>query len=117
MSDYKPKIVIDGGNGGAGLFAYEIFQKLGCMTFQLNCDPDTNYPHYFPNPSDLKARERLAEMVIHPYINADLGLSFDGDGDRLGVTDQNGENVWSDRILIILARQLLEKKKGSKDCI
>jgi len=114
MSDYKPKIVIDGGNGGAGLFAYEIFQKLGCMTFQLNCDPDTNYPHYFPNPSDLKARERLAEMVIHPYINADLGLSFDGDGDRLGVTDQNGENVWSDRILIILARQLLEKKKGAK---
>lgn len=114
MSDYKPKIVLDAGNGGAGLFAYEIFQKLGCMTFQLNCDPDMNYPHYFPNPSDLKARERLAQMVVHPYIQADLGLAFDGDGDRLGVIDQSGHNIWSDRILIILARQLLEKKKGAK---
>jgi len=114
MSDYKPKVVLDAGNGGAGLFAYEIFQKLGCLTFQLNCDPDTSYPHYFPNPSDLKARERLAEMVVHPYIQADLGLAFDGDGDRLGVIDQFGKNVWSDRILIILARQLLENKNGAK---
>ncbi|WP_459928119.1 phosphomannomutase/phosphoglucomutase [Desulfosporosinus burensis] len=113
-SDYAPRVVIDAGNGGAGLFAYEVFQNIGCSTFQLNCDPDTSYPHYFPNPSDLEARKRLAEMVVHPYINADIGISFDGDGDRIGVVDENGENIWSDKILIILARQLLERKKGAK---
>ncbi|HBW37496.1 phosphomannomutase/phosphoglucomutase [Desulfosporosinus sp. BICA1-9] len=113
-SDYAPRVVIDAGNGGAGLFAYEVFQDIGCTTFQLNCDPDTSYPHYFPNPSDLVGRKRLAEMVLHPYIKADIGISFDGDGDRIGVVDQNGENIWSDKILIILARQLLERKKGAK---
>jgi len=109
-----PRVVIDAGNGGAGVFAYEIFQRLGCMTFQLNCDPDWSYPHYFPNPSDLNARKSLTEMVTHPYIHADLGIGFDGDGDRIGVLDHTGENIWSDRILMILARQLLEKKKGAK---
>ncbi|HHV59451.1 MAG TPA: phosphomannomutase/phosphoglucomutase [Clostridiaceae bacterium] len=109
-----PRVVIDAGNGGAGIFAYEIFQRLGCMTFQLNCDPDTSYPHYFPNPSDLNARKRLVDMVVHPYIHADIGIAFDGDGDRIGVIDHTGENIWSDRILMILARQLLEKKKGAK---
>lgn len=112
--DKKLKVVIDAGNGGAGLFAYEIFQKLGCTTFQLNCDPDTSYPHYFPNPSDLKARKKLKEMVLHPYIKADIGIGFDGDGDRIGVIDELGENVWSDRVLLLLSRQLLEKKKGVK---
>lgn len=109
-----PRIVIDGGNGGAGVFAYELFQRLGCMTFQLYCDPDVTYPQYFPNPSDIKARKRLAEMVTHPYIQADLGMAFDGDGDRIGVEDENGANVWSDLILLLLAKGILEKKKGAK---
>jgi len=114
MGENKPKIVIDAGNGGAGLFAYEIFQKLGCITFQLNCDPDIEYPHYFPNPSNLKAREKLREMVLHKYIKADIGIGFDGDGDRIGVIDENGKDIWSDMVLAILAKQLLEKKPGSK---
>ncbi|MCH8334138.1 phosphomannomutase/phosphoglucomutase [Candidatus Sumerlaeota bacterium] len=109
-----PRIVIDCANGGAGVFAYELFQRLGCMTFQLYCDPDVTYPNYFPNPSDIKARKRLAEMVTHPYIKADIGLAFDGDGDRLGVQDENGEIVWSDKVLLLLAKGLLEKKKGAK---
>jgi phosphomannomutase/phosphoglucomutase len=109
-----PRIVIDAGNGGAGVFAYELYQRIGCLTFQLYCDPDTRYPNYFPNPSNLQARKRLAEMVTHPYIKADLGIGFDGDGDRIGVLDENGNNVWSDRILLLLARQLLQKQKGAK---
>lgn len=109
-----PRIVIDAANGGAGVFAYELFQKLGCLTFQLYCDPDVRYPQYFPNPSEMKARQRLAEMVTHPYIQADLGMGFDGDGDRVGVQDENGANVWSDKILLLLAKGLLEKKKGAK---
>ena len=110
----QPRVVIDAGNGGAGLFAYEIFQKLGCPTFQLNCDPDTSYPHYFPNPSDLKARAKLKEMVLHPYIHADVGIGFDGDGDRIGVIDEKGDNVWSDKVILILSKQLLDKKKNAK---
>jgi len=108
------KIVVDCGNGGAGVFAYEILQRIGCLTFQLYCDPDTSYPNYFPNPSNLKARKRLREMVTHPYIQADIGLGFDGDGDRIGVQDGQGRDVWSDVMLIFLARQMLARKPGSQ---
>jgi len=113
MGDKKIRVVLDAGNGGAGVFVYEVFQRLGCMTFQLNCDPDTSYPHYFPNPSLLEGRQRLREMVLHPYIHADIGLSFDGDGDRIGVIDEKGNNIWSDTVLALIAKQLLEKKPGA----
>ena len=107
------RLVVDAGNGAAGIFAWELFQRLGCLVFQLNCDPDDNYPHYFPNPSDLRARERLAEMVIHPAIKADLGIAFDGDGDRIGVVDAQGQNIWSDRLIMLLAKAILaDKPKG-----
>lgn len=114
MGPHKPRVVLDAGNGGAGLFVYEVFQRLGCMTFQLNCDPDTSYPHYFPNPSLLEGRTRMKEMILHPYIHADIGLSFDGDGDRIGVIDENGNNVWSDTLLALLAKEVLKKKPGAK---
>jgi len=113
MGPKKLRVVLDAGNGGAGLFIYEVFQRLGCMTFQLNCDPDITYPHYFPNPSDLKGRAKLREMVTHPYIHADLGLSFDGDGDRIGVIDNEGNNIWSDIILAYIAKNLLKRKQGA----
>jgi len=113
-SSNAPRVVIEAGNGAAGIFAWEVFHRLGCPTFQLYCDPDMSYPHYFPNPSDLHARQRLSEMVTHPYIHADVGIGFDGDGDRIGIIDQNGENLWSDRLLMILAQQLLEKKPRGK---
>ncbi len=109
----KPlRLVVDAGNGSAGIYAWELFQRLGCLTFQLNCDPDDEYPHYFPNPSELKARERLQQMVLHPGIRAELGIAFDGDGDRLGVIDENGRNVWSDRLLMLLARPVLAANPG-----
>lgn len=113
MGPKKLRVVLDAANGGAGLFIYEVFQRLGLMTFQLNCDPDTTYPHYFPNPSDVSGRKRLHDMVLHPYIHADLGLSFDGDGDRIGVIDEKGQNIWSDMVLALIAKQLLEKKAGA----
>lgn len=113
MGESKPSVVIDAGNGGAGVFAYEVFHRLGCRTFQLNCDPDTSYPHYFPNPSNVKAREALRRTVLHPYIKADIGIGYDGDGDRIGVIDEKGQDVWSDIILAVLAKQLLERKPRS----
>ncbi|MGN1095813.1 MAG: phosphomannomutase/phosphoglucomutase [Eubacteriales bacterium] len=113
MGPKKLRVVLDAANGGAGLFAYEVFQRLGCMTFQLNIDPDTSFPHYFPNPSELAGRKRMREMILHPYIHADIGISFDGDGDRIGVIDEKGNNVWSDTVLALIAKQLLEKTKGA----
>jgi phosphomannomutase/phosphoglucomutase len=113
LGPHLPRVVIDAGNGGAGLFAWEVFYRLGCPTFQLNCDPDTSFPHYYPNPSDMKARARLREMVTHPYIRADIGIGFDGDGDRIGVIDGSGADIWSDRILAVLAEQLLEAHPGA----
>ncbi len=113
MGKKKMRVVLDAGNGGAGVFVYEVFQRLGCITFQLNCDPDMSYPHYFPNPSLLEGRQRMREMVLHPYIHADIGLSFDGDGDRIGVIDEKGNNIWSDTVLALIAKQLLEKKPGA----
>ena len=107
------RVAVDCGNGAAGVFAYEALQRIGCLTFQLYCDPDDRYPHYFPNPSDLKARRRLREIVTHPYIRADAGLAFDGDGDRIGVMDERGADVWSDRVLILLARRLLRDHPGA----
>ncbi len=114
MGKNKPRVIIETANGGAGLFAYEIFQRLGCVTFLLNADPDVAYPKYFPNPSDLNACKKIKELVNHPYINADLGLFFDGDGDRVGVIDKNGNSIWSDTILALLSKQMLEKKSGGK---
>ena len=114
MGPKKPRVVLDAANGGAGVFIYEVFQRLGCMTFQLNIDPDTSFPHYFPNPSELKGRQRMKEMILHPYVHADIGLSFDGDGDRIGVIDEKGNNIWSDTVLALIAKQLLEKTPGAK---
>ena len=113
MGKYKPRVLIETANGGTGLFAYEIFQKLGCTTFLLNADPDITYPRYFPNPSNMQARQKMTELVNHPYVNADLAIFFDGDGDRIGVVDENGKNVWSDILLAILSIPTLKQKKGA----
>ena len=106
------RLVVDAGNGAAGIYAWELFQRLGVLTFQLNCDLDNTYPHYFPNPSNIAAREFLKRTVTTAGIEADLGISFDGDGDRLGVVDSRGNDIWSDRILMILARYFLRQYQG-----
>lgn len=107
MGENKPRVIIETANGGAGLFAYEIFERLGCVTFLLNADPDCTYPKYFPNPSDKLACKTIQRLISHPYINADLGLFFDGDGDRVGVTSKDGRPIYSDIVLALLSRQFL----------
>lgn len=113
IPSHNLRVLLDSANGGAGLFVYELFQDLGCKTFQLNCDPDAAYPHYFPNPSSPQARKRMKELVKHPYIQADLALAFDGDGDRLGAVSCKGQDIWSDRLLIVLASEVLARCPGS----
>lgn len=109
----KPlKVVVGCGNGTAGAFAPTILRKAGCKVVEFLCDLDWNFPSHTPNPSLKKGQELLATKVKE--AKADLGLSYDGDGDRLGAVDELGNNIWSDRLLILLARQILEKQPGSK---
>lgn len=104
-------VVLDPGNGTAALFCVEAFRRAGCRVVPLFCDPDPTFPNHFPNPSEKSARTAVRRAVVEH--GADLGLSFDGDGDRLGVQDEHGQDVESDRVLLLLARRVLERHPGA----
>lgn len=109
----KPlKMVIECGNGTAGAFAPEIFRAMGCDVVELFCNLDATFPHHNPDPEKKIAKEVLAAKVKD--VGADIGIGLDGDGDRLGVVDEQGNNIWSDRVAILLARQALQKQPGGK---
>lgn len=108
----KLKIVIDAGNGTAGIFAPALFRSAGFEVVEVFCELDPSFPNHFPNPSELHTLEILKQKTIEN--RADIGMAFDGDGDRLGVVDEKGNVVPSDRVLIFLARQILEKKPKAK---
>jgi len=116
VSIKKPfKIVVECGNGTAGFFAPDILRKAmpaNCEIVELFCNPDWTFPHHMPDPESKDVKQALSDKVKKE--KADLGISYDGDGDRFGVVDEKGNNVWSDRLLILLARQVLEKRPGSK---
>ncbi len=106
------KVVVECGNGTAGAFVPDILRKAGCEVVELFCELDWTFPHHTPDPESKKTKEILSVEV--KKVKADLGISYDGDGDRLGVVDEKGNNIWSDRLLILLARQALERVPGSK---
>ncbi|MFH0833945.1 MAG: phosphomannomutase/phosphoglucomutase, partial [Patescibacteria group bacterium] len=108
----KLKVVLDCGNGTAGYFAPVFFRELGCEVVELFCEPDGNFPNHMPNPEDAESLRELQKKVVEN--SADLGLAFDGDGDRLGVVDDHGEIIPADRILILLARDLLSRNSGAE---
>jgi len=109
----KPlRIGIDCGNGVAGPAALELFKQLGCETFNLFCDVDGNFPNHHPNPSDPKNLEDLIQCVHDNKL--DLGLAFDGDGDRVGVIDNTGQVLWADRQMMLYAQDVLSRKPGAK---
>ncbi|MDF1700538.1 MAG: phosphomannomutase/phosphoglucomutase [Planctomycetota bacterium] len=105
------KIVLDPGNGTAALFCVEAFERVGAEVVPLFCEPDADFPNHFPNPSEMSAREAIRAKVRE--TGADLGFSFDGDGDRLGVQDHEGNDINADRILMMLARPVLAKNPGA----
>ncbi|EKD63059.1 MAG: Phosphomannomutase [uncultured bacterium] len=107
----KLKIVIDAGNGVAGLFAPELLEELGCEVIKLHCTPDGMFPNHEANPEDARNMQELAEKVISE--KADLGIGFDGDGDRIGIIDENGKHYHSDTVLIPIARDLLKYTPGA----
>jgi phosphomannomutase / phosphoglucomutase len=100
----KLKVVAACGNGTAGAFAPKLLEALGCDVVPLDCDLDYTFPRYNPNPEDMKMLHAMADKVRE--VRADVGLGFDGDGDRCGVVDNNGEEIFADKIGVMLARDL-----------
>ena len=108
----KIKAVVACGNGTAGIFAPTIIRNIGCDVIELDCNLDYNFPKYNPNPEDLKMLHALSDCV--KKNQADIGFAFDGDGDRLGVVDENGNEIFSDKIGLLIARNLSTEYKNSK---
>lgn len=109
----KPlKLVLDCGNGVAGAVAPRLFKDLGCEVVELYCDVDGNFPNHHPDPSQLENLQDLIHAVQEH--KADLGLAFDGDGDRLGVVTPDGSNIWPDRQMILYARDILRRQPGAQ---
>ncbi len=105
-------IVVDCGNGIAGNIAPKLFESLTAKVTKLFCLVDGRFPNHHPDPSNPENLEDLIKEVID--TGADLGLAFDGDGDRLGLVDNNGNVIWADRQMILYARDVLSRKPGAK---
>ncbi len=116
VNDVKParkmKIVIDSGNGVAGATAPEVFKQLGCDVIELFSEVDGTFPNHHPDPSQIENLQDLITAVREH--GAEIGLAFDGDGDRLGVITPNGEIVWPDRQMILFARDILSRNPGGE---
>jgi len=106
------KAVVACGNGTAGVFAPEILREIGCDVIELDCNLDWTFPKYNPNPEDLKMLHAISRVVKEN--NADIGFGFDGDGDRVGVIDNNGNEIFSDKIGLLIARNLAPNHNKSK---
>ena len=102
----KIKAVVACGNGTAGAFAPDALAKIGCEVIPINCNLDHTFPAYNPNPEDMKMLHAMADAVKEH--GADVALGFDGDGDRCGVVDNEGEEIFADKVGVMLARDLSE---------
>ncbi len=110
--DKKIKAVVACGNGTAGIFAPDILKGIGCDVIELDCNLDWTFPKYNPNPEDLKMLHEIAKVVKEN--NADIGFGFDGDGDRVGVIDNEGNEIFSDKVGLLIARNLSTIHNNSK---
>ena len=108
----KLKVVVACGNGTAGLFAPKIIKEIGCEIVELDCNLDHSFPKYNPNPEDVKMLNAISEAV--KKNKADIGFGFDGDGDRVGVIDNNGKEIYSDKVGLLIARSLAPNYKNKK---
>ncbi|MCS7164016.1 MAG: phosphomannomutase/phosphoglucomutase, partial [Thermodesulfovibrio sp.] len=106
------KVVVDSGNGTAGLVAPVILKELGAEVIELYSEPDGRFPNHHPDPVVVENIQDLIKTVISE--KAHLGIGFDGDADRIGVVDEEGDIVWGDRLMIIFARDILKENKGAK---
>ena len=105
------KIAVDCGNGVAGAFAPELYRRLGCRVTELFCEVDGTFPNHHPDPSVMKNLEDLKRALAKG--DEELGLAFDGDGDRLGVVTQDGQVIFPDRQLMLFAADVLSRNPGA----
>ena len=108
----KIKAIVACGNGTAGIFAPGILRAIGCEVIEIDCNLDWSFPKYNPNPEDLKMLHEIAKAVKDN--NADIGFGFDGDGDRVGVIDDKGNEIFSDKIGLLIARNLSMSHNNAK---
>lgn len=106
------KIVVDCGNGVAGKIAPDLYRKMGCDVHELFCDVDGNFPNHHPDPSQTENLQDLIRAVKE--TGADIGLAFDGDGDRLGIVTTSGDVIWPDRQMMLFAKSILANQPGAK---
>ncbi|MCP5405617.1 MAG: phosphomannomutase/phosphoglucomutase [Pseudomonadaceae bacterium] len=117
LTDRKPftrniRAVVACGNGTAGAFAPQVLGKLGIEVIQLHCTPNHTFPNYNANPEDMEMLHDMAAAVKHH--NADLALGFDGDGDRCGVVDNTGAEIFSDKLGVLIARNIAKQHAGAQ---
>src|SRR5467141_3589849 len=106
------RVVVDAGNGVAGLYAPELLRRIGCEVVELHCESDGRFPNHLPDPEDEKNVVDLQARVVQ--VSADLGVAYDGDADRVGIIDEGGGRHEADLILVLLARDLLARHPGAK---
>lgn len=111
MGERKLKVVVDAGNGLSGTYAPPVMEALGVDVICLFCEPDGTFPNHLPNPEDPELTKDLEAAVVKH--NADFGIGFDGDADRCGLIDDHGHHVAADRLLALLARDLLKRHPGT----
>ena len=111
MGPRERKVVVDGGNGVGGLIGPAVLKGLGVEVIELFCEPDGNFPNHHPDPSEVKNLKDLIEAV--KAHKADFGIGWDGDADRIGVINENGEVVFGDMLVLLYGRAILKEKPGA----
>jgi phosphomannomutase/phosphoglucomutase len=111
VGEKKLKVVVDAGNGMGGVTAVPLYRALGYEIVELFCEPDSNFPNHHPDPTVLENLQDTIKAVKE--TGADLGIAFDGDGDRIGVVDENGRIIWGDELMVLLSRVVLREKPNS----
>ena len=106
------KVVVDAGNGIAGVFAPELLRRLGCEVVELYCESDGTFPNHLPDPEMEENMRDLVAKVLE--VRADVGIAYDGDADRVGIVDEKGRRHEADLLLALLARDLLTRHPGAK---
>ncbi|MCX7822710.1 MAG: phosphomannomutase/phosphoglucomutase [Syntrophobacterales bacterium] len=111
MGPRKLRIAIDAGNATGGPVALPILQRLGCEVYPLYCEMDGTFPNHEPDPTVMENLKDIIDLVKKEKL--DVGIAYDGDCDRLGVVDHNGNAIYGDRLMLIFAREILSRKPGA----
>lgn len=111
LGERRLKVVVDGGNGMGGVTGVPVYESLGFDLVKLFTEPDSNFPNHHPDPTVTENLQDCIKAVKES--GADLGIAFDGDGDRIGVVEETGRIIWGDELMVLLSREILKEKPNS----